>query len=32
MPNVRPDPNRASAYRSGLILALAKLPLVWDPA
>ncbi len=32
MPNVRHDPAQASTYRAALILALANLPLVWDPA
>jgi hypothetical protein len=32
MPNVRHDPAAPTTYRTGLILALATLPLVWDPA
>jgi cytochrome P450 len=32
MPNVRHDPDRPSAYRPGLNLALATVPLVWDVA
>ena len=32
MPNVRHDPAKPSTYRAALILALATLPLVWDPA
>lgn len=32
MPNVRHDPAQRSTYRAALILALATLPLVWDPA
>ena len=32
MPNVRHDPAAATTYRTGLILALATLPLVWDRA
>jgi cytochrome P450 len=32
MPNVRHDPAQPSTYRAALILALATLPLVWDPA
>jgi cytochrome P450 len=32
MPNVRHDPAKHSTYRAALILALATLPLVWDPA
>lgn len=32
MPNVRHDPERPIAYRSGLTLAVHELPLVWDVA
>lgn len=32
MPTVRHDPQRRSGYRAGLVFALTKLPIVWDPA
>jgi cytochrome P450 len=32
MPNVRPDPDKASGYRAGIVMALERLPLIWDPA
>ncbi|MCX7864134.1 MAG: cytochrome P450, partial [Novosphingobium sp.] len=32
MPVVRPDPDEPPAYRPGLNLTIASLPLVWEPA